>query len=219
MDYDNKFDKTDEMNTDSPEEFATDFVVETERRNATEIGSVPDEYALDHDANDGTPSDFSNALKDENGYKSETATDYGDYETLGKNGEKTESNVETPENDADTDYSYEFDPSDETAATIDECYNNDCSAREKCKLDDYEIISDVLGGEKQIVKLYSTALCETAEEPLRNIIRDNFVEAANDQYEVFDFMQKRGMYPVEQADENKIDEAKRQFAPLCENCK
>ncbi|MDE6293655.1 MAG: spore coat protein, partial [Clostridiales bacterium] len=113
-------------------------------------------------------------------------------------------------------------PSDEQAATLDDCYCGDAcgcgtTAQEKCQLDDYEIISDVLGSEKQIVKLYSTALCETAEENLRDIIRDNFTEAAADQYKVFSYMQENGMYKTEQATEEKILEAKQQFTPLCRN--
>lgn len=107
-------------------------------------------------------------------------------------------------------------PDDETAATIDEYYTTQ-SAEERCRLDDYEIISDVLGSEKQLVKLYSTALCESAEEPLRNIIRDNLFECADDQYATFEFMQKRGMYPTEEAPQEKIDKAKQQFTPLCDN--
>lgn len=127
------------------------------------------------------------------------------------------------ENGADNDFS--TDPNDETAATTDyehvRCGCNACgetqSAREKCALDDYEIISDVLGSEKELVKLYSTALCESAEEQLRDIIRGNLLECADDQYKTFEFMEKRGLYPTEQATEEKITQAKQQFTPLCDH--
>lgn len=113
-------------------------------------------------------------------------------------------------------------PEDETAATSDcdwDCNCHNESARARCELDDYEIISDVLGSEKQLVKLYSTALCESSEEPLRNLIRDNLAECANDQFATFEYMQKHGMYPTEQATEEKIAQAKSQFKPLCDrNC-
>lgn len=108
------------------------------------------------------------------------------------------------------------DPSDELAATTDELYTTTCACG-KCALDDYEIISDVLGSEKQLVKLYSTALCEAAEEPFRNIIRENLSECAADQYKTFEFMESRGMYPTEQADEEQVTKAKQQFTPLCDN--
>ncbi|MCH5351547.1 MAG: spore coat protein [Clostridiales bacterium] len=110
----------------------------------------------------------------------------------------------------------EYDPSDETAATCD--WNCDCNdttnAQKRCSLDDYEIISDVLGCEKQLVKLYSTALCESAEEPLRNIIKENLIECAKDQYETFEYMSSRGLYETEQADVSKINEAKKQFGSV-----
>ncbi len=112
------------------------------------------------------------------------------------------------------DYGMTGSPEDETAAT---CDDPTCDARSRCALDDYEIISDVLGCEKQLVKLYSTALCESAEEPLRDIFRENLIEAAADQYSTFEYMQKRGMYKTEPATEEKVTEAKQQFRPLCDN--
>ncbi len=133
--------------------------------------------------------------------------------------------VDCPDCDFESgeDHDVSTDPSDETAATTDSwnCDNDSCdidgiSARGKCELDDYEIISDVLGSEKQLVKLYSTALCESAEEPLRDIIRSNLIECANDQYKTFEFMEERGMYPTEQATDDKITQAKQQFTPLCD---
>lgn len=114
------------------------------------------------------------------------------------------------------------DPDAEQAATIDEWYTTSDrrteKAQERCELDDYEIISDVLGSEKQLVKLYTTALCEASEEPLRNIFKSHIDSAANDQYKAFEFMQQRGMYKTEQASEEVISEAKQQFGPLCNNC-
>ncbi len=108
-------------------------------------------------------------------------------------------------------------PEDETAATVDGCdCNSTVAAREKCALDDYEIISDVLGSEKQLVKLYSTALCESAEESLRGVICDNLIECAKDQYSTFEYMEKRGLYPMEQAPEDKIAQAKSTFSPICD---
>lgn len=116
------------------------------------------------------------------------------------------------DNSAETAREYGVDlADDETAA----CDDRTFSAQERCSLDDYEIISDVLGGEKQLVKLYSTALCESSEEPLRNLIKENLMECANDQYATFEYMEKRGLYPTDEAPEEQIVEAKRVFGPLC----
>lgn len=109
------------------------------------------------------------------------------------------------------------DPSDEMAATCDCDFDPTTNAQKRCSLDDYEIISDVIGTEKQLVKLYSSALCESAEEPLRDVIRENLIECAKDQYETFEYMSSRGLYKTEQADEKNILEAKQQFCPI--DCK
>ena len=199
----------------APKEFA---------ETATEFGATPTEEVTTTYRNDvggytgteiETPAE-SNAMKN-----IKTATNFfnapGIIAPLGA--------ADAPDNATDSETSTEFDweyndaytsPDDETAATIDEYYTTS-SAEERCRLDDYEIISDVLGSEKQLVKLYSTALCESAEEPLRNIIRDNLYECANDQFATFEYMQKRGMYPTEEAPQETIDKAKQQFTPLCDN--
>ena len=187
MQYDNKydFDHNDcpEYENDVPEEFASDFVVETDYDDYDEFTSTPSEFGSDQTAT----TDLSDLYENEDVDTDEKPVPY-------------------------------VNPTDEQAATFDDCYCNDrCNcetAQEKCQLDDYEIISDVLGSEKQIVKLYSTALCETAEENLRDIIRENFTEAAADQYKAFSFMQSKGMYKTEQATEEKITEAKQQFASI-----
>lgn len=158
---------------------------------------------------DCDPADCSDSKYD---VTTEIATDNSDEIT------ETRENELDFDNDYDTEIATDFDeempsPDDELAAT------RDCDptiwAQQKCSLDDYEIISDVLGSEKQLVKLYSTALCESAEEPLRDVIRDNLIECAADQYSTFEYMQKRGMYPTEQAPVEKIEQAKQQFTPLC----
>lgn len=240
MDYDNKYDYTPNgVNNDceynTPEEFASDFIVETGARNTDDFVDMPEEYEnyntesaneLGYDEQAATTdngyNDFSEAY---NGQTQDNSSNnkYGEnYDT--ETADEFTDNYDIESADDTDSLAYEYavnnDPSDETAATVDEWYTTDCTpAQEHCKLDDYEIISDVLGSEKQIVKLYSTALCEAAEEPFRNIIRENFDEAAADQYKAFTFMQERGMYQTEQATEQKITEAKQQFVPLCENCK
>ncbi len=207
------------------EEFSSDFIVETENDKVNEFVELPNEFASDNTAefsNDSydevAPHNFENAR--ENVYADEYCKRCGIYDS--EHADEIEDNydVESADDYDSEAMQYVVDPSDETAATVDEWYTTgDTPAQEHCKLDDYEIISDVLGSEKEIVKLCSTALCETAEEPLRDIIRENFDEAAADQFKAFTFMQERGMYQTEQASEEKITEAKQQFCPICStNC-
>ena len=232
MQYDNDYDldhnDCPEDENDVPEEFASDFIVETEDEEYDEFYSTPSEFGSDEQVATTDLSDLYESKDSDNitapyhdgcNCNSENAEENGleqDY-----NGDAINYDDETSEENDSIDWpatTINNSPADEQAATRDECYNNDncnCkSAREKCQLDDYEIISDVLGSEKQIVKLYSTALCETAEENLRDIIRENFTEAAADQYKAFSFMQSKGMYKTEQATEENITQAKQQFTPL-----
>ena len=217
MQYDNEYDldhnDCPEYENDVPEEFASDFIVETDTDDYDEFTSTPDEFvgsAFDNSEQAAT-TDLSDLYE----------TDDND-DSLPYNGDAVNYDSETSQENDSIDWpatTVNNDPADEQAATRDNWCNcgdtcNCESAQEKCRLDDYEIISDVLGSEKQIVKLYSTALCETAEENLRDIIRENFTEAAADQYKAFSFMQSKGMYKTEQATEEKITEAKQQFSSI-----
>ena len=80
------------------------------------------------------------------------------------------------------------------------CENN-------CRLNDFDIISDVLGGHKNLVKLYGTALLETDSEKLRKLTNTQMSECAMDQYDAFRYMNDRGMYKVEPAPAQKIKSA------------
>ncbi len=51
-------------------------------------------------------------------------------------------------------------------------------AQDQCKLSDYDIISDVLGSHKNLVKLYGTALCEIGCKDLRNVVTSKMTECA-----------------------------------------
>ncbi|MCL2675869.1 MAG: spore coat protein [Firmicutes bacterium] len=81
------------------------------------------------------------------------------------------------------------------------------TSSELCQLKDFDIASDVLGGQKALLKLYGTALCETDCPALRNIINNQLSEVAVDQFDTFMYMNQRGMYPTEQAPANKVKQA------------
>ena len=85
------------------------------------------------------------------------------------------------------------------------------SAIAKCDLNDYDIISDVLGSHKSLVKLYGTAVCEIADCDLRETVKSQMFECADDQYKAFSYMHERGMYECEPAQSEKIDQCVSQF--------
>ncbi|MDE6029975.1 MAG: spore coat protein [Clostridiales bacterium] len=240
MQYDNEYDldhdDCPEYENEVPEEFASDFIVETDVDGYDEYPQTPDDYIGNSFGGNeqAATSDFSDLYEIAEEYENGN----GDKNTDGTgkpcNGDSCNIDYEIDQdygddcgaqNCEDCDKSLQYAPSDEQAATSDNWCNcgNDCdcgtgkSAQEKCRLDDYEIISDVLGSEKEIVRLYSSALCETAEENLRDVIRANFTEAAADQYKAFSYMQDNGMYQTEQASDEDVTKAKQQFAPLCNN--
>lgn len=220
--YKNYEQKPDEFTT-VPNEFSSDFIVETSNVNTTEMPEIPEEYAAEPQNEQVATrdyNDFENAYKpneEDYDYDAETAEEiYDNYDV-----ESADDKNNAYDRELENDYDYYndvpvgyVDPKDEQAAVKDDDYSYAC---ERCKLDDYEIISDVLGAEKQIVKLYSTALCEAAEDNFRNVIKENLDYAAEDQYKAFEFMSTRGMYKTEQASENDVNQAKQQFAPLTEN--
>ncbi len=92
-------------------------------------------------------------------------------------------------------------------------------AQDACKLSDYDIVSDVLSSHKGLIKLYGTALCEVAEPKLRNVIETKLGECAEDQYDIFLYMNSRGMYKTEPAPAQKVKESKQKYAGSTKNKK
>lgn len=80
------------------------------------------------------------------------------------------------------------------------------------RLSDYDLASDILASHKSLVKLYGSALCEIPDVPLREIIACQMAECAEDQLDVFTYMNERGMYKTEPATAQKIKRAKESFA-------
>ena len=85
---------------------------------------------------------------------------------------------------------------------------------EKTTLDDKAMLNDLLITCKQRMSAYSTLIAETTCPNLRTMLQDLFVEAAEDQYAIFDFMHKQGWYPVKQAKQEDITQAKEKAEQL-----
>lgn len=92
-------------------------------------------------------------------------------------------------------------------------------AQDNCKLTDYDIISDVLGSHKNIIRLYGTALCEIDAKELRNLVSGKMAECAEDQLDAFLYMSDRGMYKTEPAPVQKVKEARQRFCGCIKNLK
>lgn len=73
-------------------------------------------------------------------------------------------------------------------------------------LSEKDALTDILTGEKDLVKLYGSAMTEAVGKDVRKTLKNNMFETAEDQYTVFTAMQKNGYYAPKPADKAVIDE-------------
>lgn len=80
-----------------------------------------------------------------------------------------------------------------------------------CCLTDKDIISDVLGSQKSLITLYGTALCESSCKNMRDLVATKLTECASDQFDMFLYMNERGMYPTDPAPAQKVQQMKTKY--------
>ncbi|MBO5526057.1 MAG: spore coat protein [Clostridia bacterium] len=71
-------------------------------------------------------------------------------------------------------------------------------------LNERDALSDLLSTEKKIMSLYSYAIGEGSGKEYRTKLFEGMEEVSANAFEVFDEMQTRGYYPVEEAEEEEI---------------
>ena len=71
-----------------------------------------------------------------------------------------------------------------------------------------DLMTDMLNYQKHLINNFASGLMETADPPLRNTINTHLSALANDQFKLWQLMNKKGYYPVEQADMQKLDQEK-----------
>lgn len=76
---------------------------------------------------------------------------------------------------------------------------------------DQERMEDLLSSQKSITGLYNTAANECATNGLQSELMTILGEEHRIQMELFTEMQKRGWYPVEQAEQQKIQQIRDRF--------
>ncbi|MDK2800124.1 MAG: hypothetical protein PWP27_1956 [Clostridiales bacterium] len=78
-------------------------------------------------------------------------------------------------------------------------------------MSDKEIVNDSIASQKQIESAYNTYINECTNSKLRadfsNILREEY----DIQADLFQEMQKRGWYQVQQAQQNQIQQAKQKY--------
>ena len=76
---------------------------------------------------------------------------------------------------------------------------------------DQQMMDDALSSQKFITSTYNTFANECASSALKSEFMNILSEEHQIQHDIFSEMQKRGWYQTEQADQNKINQAKQKY--------
>lgn len=86
-------------------------------------------------------------------------------------------------------------------------------------MDEKELMQDLLTSEKQVISAYSTGITETSCVNLRNTLVNNFKNAQDVQYKIFDTMRQKGWYPTKDAQETEVQQLKDQSNQIMSSLK
>ena len=75
-------------------------------------------------------------------------------------------------------------------------------------MNEQELMHNLLASEKQVISAYSTGITETSCTNLRNTLVNNFKNAQDIQYKIFDTMRQKGWYPTKDAPESDVQQLK-----------
>jgi len=81
-------------------------------------------------------------------------------------------------------------------------------------LNEKDSLQDMLNIEKQMVKLYGTAVTETSCKNLRKMLKQNFSDITEDQFSVYQQMVNCNYYQTKPADKATIDEKVNNFTKV-----
>jgi spore coat protein F len=77
-----------------------------------------------------------------------------------------------------------------------------------------EILNDLLNTEKEIMKLYSSAVTESSCPNMRQVLMRNITQTADDQFNIFNIMVNKGYYQKKDAQEQDVQQAKQKFQQM-----
>ena len=86
-------------------------------------------------------------------------------------------------------------------------------------LEEKELMHDLLATEKQTISAYSTGITESSCQNLRNTLVNNFKNAQDVQYKVFDAMKQKGWYTTKDAQDNEVQDLKNKSAQMMNELK
>ena len=82
-----------------------------------------------------------------------------------------------------------------------------------------DLMHDLLATEKQTISAYSTGITETSCQNLRNTLVNNFKNAQDIQYKVFDAMKQKGWYATKDAEDNEVQKLKTESTQMMNELK
>lgn len=86
-------------------------------------------------------------------------------------------------------------------------------------LSEKDLMQDLLTTEKQVISAYSTGITESSCPNLRNVLLNNFRNAEDTQYKVFDAMKQKGWYQTKDAPDNEVQQIKSKSAQMQQELK
>lgn len=88
------------------------------------------------------------------------------------------------------------------------------SYKAQTQLNEKDSLQDMLNSEKELVKMYCTAYTEGNGRAFRTLVKNNMLEVATDQFDVFSQMTSHGYYEVQPADKSTIDQQKAMYKEI-----
>ena len=82
-----------------------------------------------------------------------------------------------------------------------------------------DLMHDLLATEKQTISAYSTGITETSCQNLRNTLVNNFKNAQDIQYKVFDAMKQKGWYATKDAEDAEVQKLKTESTQMMNELK
>lgn len=86
-------------------------------------------------------------------------------------------------------------------------------------MNEKELMHDLLTTEKANISAYSTGITESSCPNLRDTLINNFKNAQDVQYKVFDAMRQKGWYPTKDAPESEVTQLKNETNQMARELK
>lgn len=77
-----------------------------------------------------------------------------------------------------------------------------------------ELLTDILNQERTLIKEYASNITESSCTNLRQLLLNNMMEVAADQYTVFEQMKNRQMYETKKAQQNEVQSTRQKVQQL-----